>query len=973
IGTPVAPKSWPASLSPPTISGSPHTETGKLRLGQTLTVSPGTWSGSPTQFTYQWLRCEGNGEAGANEELGTECEPITTGKGAATGETYEVQPQDVSRTIAVKVEAKNAAGQTVAVSEPQLILAAEEESEPSYPTLTALPTVTGMAVEGQTLTAHHGSWENSPTTLEDKWYRCKGVTKEGIGATCSAIKVEKEFVTGETYVPTSEDIGFWIEVQEHAENPGGFEIAASPGLQIAPPAVPSNITPPTVAGTLEQGQTLTATEGTWTNAANRRSWQWLRCDSSGQNCSPITGAERLTYTLTPEDVGHTIEISETAYNDVGASQSADSTATGVVPTPPPAPPEFQTLPTITGTIEQGQTLTGHPGTWSGEVKHLAYQWKRCDNNGQNCNAIGGANEITYTLRGVDVGHRIVLKETATNAAGSAVSNSVATSLVAGVVPVSLAAPTVRGNPQPGQTLRGFRGGWSGEPTGYEYHWTRCDGAGEHCETISGASAKSYLATGSDVGHRLRVEEIARNATGAGAPASSAATAQVLPEAPVASAPPTLTGTAQPGEALTAHAGSWSNSPTGHSLQWLRCEPEECVPITGATGSEYTLTSADVNFSVAVRETDRNAGGFGAAVSEQDPVGGAPLPLISALEPDTGPTEGGTEVVISGANFQGATAVSFGFAAATSFEIVSPSTIRAVAPGGSSGAVDVTVTTPEGTSAVNPHDEFTYGAPPQVTRIEPKEGTEGGGTTVTITGSNLGEATGVRFGPALAESFGVSSSTSLTAVSPPGTGTVGVTVSTPFGTTTAGVHEQFTYLHTGAVPVVHRLTAKKGPATGGTVVTIEGSTFAGATEVLFGQTPASEFEVQSDGAISTVSPPGTAGWAEVKVTNQFGTSAPAAGARFKYGKPTIASISPAGGPKAGGTLVTITGSGFAPGEGNTGFLFGKGLAGGVECASTSECTLLTPSDPKKAAPVKVKAVVGTNKSSTKEPAAVYSYQ
>lgn len=47
IGTPVAPKSWPANVSPPTISGSPHTETGKLRLGQTLTVSPGSWSGSP--------------------------------------------------------------------------------------------------------------------------------------------------------------------------------------------------------------------------------------------------------------------------------------------------------------------------------------------------------------------------------------------------------------------------------------------------------------------------------------------------------------------------------------------------------------------------------------------------------------------------------------------------------------------------------------------------------------------------------------------------------------------------------------------------------------------------------------------------------------------------------------------------------------------------------------------------------------
>ena len=70
-------------------------------------------------------------------------------------------------------------------------------------------------------------------------------------------------------------------------------------------------------------------------------------------------------------------------------------------------------------------------------------------------------------------------------------------------------------------------------------------------------------------------------------------------------------------------------------------------------------------------------------------------------------------------------------------------------------------------------------------------------------------------------------------------------------------------------------------------------------------------------------------------------------------------------------MTVTGSGYAPGEGTTGFVFGKGLATDVECTSTSECTLLTPSDTK-VQTVKVKAVVATNKSNAKEPAAVYAY-
>ena len=71
-------------------------------------------------------------------------------------------------------------------------------------------------------------------------------------------------------------------------------------------------------------------------------------------------------------------------------------------------------------------------------------------------------------------------------------------------------------------------------------------------------------------------------------------------------------------------------------------------------------------------------------------------------------------------------------------------------------------------------------------------------------------------------------------------------------------------------------------------------------------------------------------------------------------------------------MTVIGGGFAPGEGTTGFVFGKGLATDVECVSTSECTMLTPSDAK-AQTVEVKAVVGANKSTGKEAAAVYGYQ
>ena len=108
-----------------------------------------------------------------------------------------------------------------------MILAAGEEDEPPYPTFIQRPTITGAAVQGDTLTVHKGVWENSPTSFQDKWFRCHGRTEEGIGATCGAIIVkngmgENEPYTGETYVPSAEDVGFWIEVQERATNPGGY-------------------------------------------------------------------------------------------------------------------------------------------------------------------------------------------------------------------------------------------------------------------------------------------------------------------------------------------------------------------------------------------------------------------------------------------------------------------------------------------------------------------------------------------------------------------------------------------------------------------------------------------------------------------------------------------------------------------------------------------------------------------------------
>ena len=104
------------------------------------------------------------------------------------------------------------------------------------------------------------------------------------------------------------------------------------------------------------------------------------------------------------------------------------------------------------------------------------------------------------------------------------------------------------------------------------------------------------------------------------------------------------------------------------------------------------------------------------------------------------------MTITGTNFTGATAVDFG----TGQPARTPPPCRrlrsrSTAPAESAATVDVTVTTPGGTSAISSADHFTYTAAPTVTAVSPNAGPLGGTTGVTITGTNFTGATAVDFG------------------------------------------------------------------------------------------------------------------------------------------------------------------------------------------------------------------------------------
>jgi hypothetical protein len=88
-----------------------------------------------------------------------------------------------------------------------------------------------------------------------------------------------------------------------------------------------------------------------------------------------------------------------------------------------------TVPTVTGTAGQGQTLSGSNGTWGDEPTSFTYQWQHCDSSGANCTSVAGATGATYAVTSADVGFTLRLSVTAANKYGSTAAVSAPTAVV----------------------------------------------------------------------------------------------------------------------------------------------------------------------------------------------------------------------------------------------------------------------------------------------------------------------------------------------------------------------------------------------------------------------------------------------------------------------------------------------------------------------------------------------------------------
>ena len=156
-------------------------------------------------------------------------------------------------------------------------------------------------------------------------------------------------------------------------------------------------------------------------------------------------------------------------------------------------------------------------------------------------------------------------------------------------------------------------------------------------------------------------------------------------------------------------------------------------------------------------------------------------------------------------------------------------------------------------------------PPRISQVTPLQGSFSGGTVITITGSGLGNVTGVTVGGNPCTGVAVLSPTSVRAITPSGAvGQAAIIVTSPAGSALSPT--PFTYTQQAVVSIA----PGSGPFQGGTTVTITGQNLVGTTSVTFGGVPATNLSVVSPSQVTAVTPAGSLGNVEVAVSGSWGT-------------------------------------------------------------------------------------------------------
>ena len=310
----------------------------------------------------------------------------------------------------------------------RIVPTAESDAQQPNTPATGVPTISGTAQVGETLAADTSGIADadglSDVSYAYQWIRTDGGTDAGIAG-----------ATDSTYTLADADEGKTIKLKVwFIDDKGNSETltSAATAAVAARPNTPATGLP-TISGTAQAGQTLTADTSDITDANGLTnvsySYRWIRND--GTNDSYIRGQTGSTYTLTDEDVGKSIKVKVSFTDDADNKDTLTSAATAAVAARPNSPATG--APTISGTAQVDQTLTADTSgiTDADGLTNVTYSYQWIRNDGTNDSDIGGQTGSTYTLVSADEGKTIKVRvsftddrdneETLTSAATEAVA------------------------------------------------------------------------------------------------------------------------------------------------------------------------------------------------------------------------------------------------------------------------------------------------------------------------------------------------------------------------------------------------------------------------------------------------------------------------------------------------------------------------------------------------------------------------
>ncbi len=620
------------------------TSYGEMRVGRSLDGGvfnvqdeDGTQSlwGHLTKFSWQWLRIDPRTLAE---------ERVRNPEHPTWNWTYVVQDADRGKGIQARVSFLDDSGNTETLrSEIQLIPA------PPNNAAAGSPVITGTAQVGETLTADTDGIQDTDgivtSTLTYQWFANDGTENTAT-----------ESATSSTYTLVTDDEGKTITVQVVFSDEFGYTeaLTSAPTALVAPRDTPSQRsqqqngpgitgTAPTIKGSpvlsdsgsdyeWTPGETVQVTlafseevnvdttdgtpsigiqlGGTLDHNASYASgsgttklvFSYTLADDDGRHSSMFVPGDSLTLnggTITSASSGGDAALGHTGAARASFAVAAipNSAATGE--------------PTISGTAQVGQMLTASTSDISDSDGLInatfTYQWLADETD------ITDATGSTYTLAAADEGKAIKVRVSFTDDGGNQETRTSAVTVAVAAIPNSAAtgAPTISGTAQVGQMLTASTSDISDSDglinATFTYQWLADE------TDITDATGSTYTLAAADEGKAIKVRVSFTDDGGNQETRTSAVTVAVaaIPNS-AATGAPTISGTAQVGQMLTASTSDISDSDglanAIFTYQWIANDGTEDTDIQDATGSTYTLAAADEGKAIKVRVSFTDDGG-----------------------------------------------------------------------------------------------------------------------------------------------------------------------------------------------------------------------------------------------------------------------------------------------------------------------------------------------------------------------------